>query len=338
MKRAAPRPNAWSVVASQFCLLASLFLPTGSAVAQNASVTFNPAVPAACQSFLVSTYIPLSEGCGWRTASQVMVAADAIDVHVQVSSDSVICSQVSTSRTVETTLPALPAGVYALRVWVAVQRPSGDKTDLVFSGSLTLEDEPKGAVCLLPTLQIPGDCNQDASIDLSDATCLLEVLFTGARPAFPCGDGSSEDSANLTLLDWQSDGSIDLSDAVSLLRFLFGGGPPHALGIPGRETTACVQISGCGQSVPCSVDPPELVWLARFECRQCEPCEPGSVGEIVDELERLGIRVFDSGRDQGEGIFVCLACSICPSGPRTLVLVSAADAGLLEGEGWSRRV
>ena len=92
------------------------------------------------------------------------------------------------------------------------------------------------------SLQLVGDCNQDGSVDISDAVCALGVLFLGDPEFFPCGDGTSGEPGNVALLDWQPDGSVDLSDPVGLLEFLFSGGDPHPLA---GETPGCVAIEGC---------------------------------------------------------------------------------------------
>ena len=86
---------------------------------------------------------------------------------------------------------------------------------------------------------IPGDCNADARIDISDAVCLLLFLFGAGQRGLPCGDGGLTAAANLLLLDHNDDGGVDLSDAISQLRALFAAGPPHPLGME------CQTISGC---------------------------------------------------------------------------------------------
>ena len=101
------------------------------------------------------------------------------------------------------------------------------------------------------SFQLPGDCNQDAALDLSDAVCALGVLFTGTPAFFPCGDGSPNHPANITLIDWQRDGAIDLSDAVGMLQFLFLGAVRHPLAVPGTETTECVAVPGCDTNLDC---------------------------------------------------------------------------------------
>ena len=91
---------------------------------------------------------------------------------------------------------------------------------------------------------LPGDCNDDGELGLSDGVCTLEILFSGTG-SFPCGDGTATDAANQALIDWQPDGVIDVSDVVGVLTYLFLGGPPHPLAVPGSETTGCVVIPGC---------------------------------------------------------------------------------------------
>ena len=49
--------------------------------------------------------------------------------------------------------------------------------------------------------QLPGDCNQDSRLDISDAVCLLGHLFLGSPPELPCGDGGVTDAANLELMN-----------------------------------------------------------------------------------------------------------------------------------------
>ena len=49
--------------------------------------------------------------------------------------------------------------------------------------------------------QLPGDCNQDASLDLSDAVCLLGHFFSNDPAILPCGDGTVMDPGNLGLLN-----------------------------------------------------------------------------------------------------------------------------------------
>ena len=81
--------------------------------------------------------------------------------------------------------------------------------------------------------QLPNDCNQDGSLDLGDAICLLVHLFLGG-PA-PCGSTAG----NMTLFDANVDNSADVSDALYLLQYLFLGGPPPVLG------TDCIFIPTC---------------------------------------------------------------------------------------------
>ncbi len=79
--------------------------------------------------------------------------------------------------------------------------------------------------------QIPGDYNQDAGVDISDAISVFGYLFLGREdPVCPAG------------LDFNGDSALDLSDGIGALNWLFQGGPAHALG------AGCVQIIDCQDS------------------------------------------------------------------------------------------
>jgi len=96
-------------------------------------------------------------------------------------------------------------------------------------------------VCPLPTggLQMPGDCNQDGSLDISDAICLFGYLFLGAPTELPCGDGANTDVANILLLDHNGDSDLDIADGIGVVVYLFQGGAPP---IAGME---CLPIERC---------------------------------------------------------------------------------------------
>ena len=93
-------------------------------------------------------------------------------------------------------------------------------------------------------LILPGDCNADGELDISDGLCLLIVLFLGTGRELPCGDGTILDTSNQALMSWGEVPDIDLSDAVALLNWQFLGGPPHVLG------TDCTPIVGCPEICP----------------------------------------------------------------------------------------
>ena len=122
---------------------------------------------------------------------------------------------------------------------------SGDLVYVSLAGSV-------GRISFVGENVVPGDCNADGVLDISDGTCALGVLFTGEPAVFPCGDGSSTDPANITLMDWQSvgagGGDLDISDAIGLLRFLFLGEIAHPLAVPGLEREECVLIPDCPTS------------------------------------------------------------------------------------------
>ncbi|MFP6738105.1 MAG: hypothetical protein VCD34_05115, partial [Planctomycetota bacterium] len=94
------------------------------------------------------------------------------------------------------------------------------------------EVEPRGR-------QLPGDANQDARVDLSDAVALLLHLF-GRRPELPpCGDGRLDDPGNISILDSNGDETVNVSDAVWLLGYMYQGGAPPSRG------TECLRLAGC---------------------------------------------------------------------------------------------
>lgn len=107
----------------------------------------------------------------------------------------------------------------------------------------------------LPGGQIPGDCNGNGNLDISDGVCLLGFLFLGSPATLPCSDGTLEGDGNIPLLDWNGNGGVDLSDAIALLSFLFLGAPPHIHG------EGCRLIEACPQVCP-AVEPPGpiLIW------------------------------------------------------------------------------
>ncbi|HNR99431.1 MAG TPA: CotH kinase family protein [Planctomycetota bacterium] len=92
--------------------------------------------------------------------------------------------------------------------------------------------------------QMPGDANQDARLDISDAVGLLRLLFAGGSLVPPCDGPSLNQGGTLVLLDMNGDGKVDLADPVYLLAYLFAHGPAHVLG------TTRVKIEGC----------PDIVW------------------------------------------------------------------------------
>ncbi|MBI4606731.1 MAG: VCBS repeat-containing protein [Planctomycetes bacterium] len=99
--------------------------------------------------------------------------------------------------------------------------------------------------------QVTGDCNQDGDLDVSDALCLLGVLFDGKPELFPCGAGTPSDLGNVALLDWQSDRVIDISDAIALLHFLFLADPAPFVVPGGDGAGSCRAILGCPDVAAC---------------------------------------------------------------------------------------
>ncbi|MBI4582495.1 MAG: CotH kinase family protein [Planctomycetes bacterium] len=88
-------------------------------------------------------------------------------------------------------------------------------------------------------LQLSGDINQDAELDISDSIGILGHLFLSSPAVLPCEGGTALDSGNSALLDLNGDGVVDLTDAIHLLSYLFLGELPPVLG------KTCVPIAGC---------------------------------------------------------------------------------------------
>ena len=88
----------------------------------------------------------------------------------------------------------------------------------------------------LPPFFLRGDCNDDGTVDVSDASCALNWLFT-----------SKATPGCIAALNTNGDGDVDLSDSVWLLNFLFVGGPPPAEPFPdcGPGSLAADEALGC---------------------------------------------------------------------------------------------
>ncbi len=110
------------------------------------------------------------------------------------------------------------------------EMPSGER-EFYFNNLLIESSAPQA-------IQKPGDCNQDGSLNISDAICYLGHLFQGGPAQFPC-EGGDTGAGNIALLDANGDDKLDLSDAIWLLSYLFQGGGPLALG------SNCQSIVGC---------------------------------------------------------------------------------------------
>ena len=63
-----------------------------------------------------------------------------------------------------------------------------------------------------PPTYIPGDCNNDGGVDVSDIVFLLNYLFNGTSPPDP-----------LCIGDVNDDGKVNVTDVVYLINYLFAG-------------------------------------------------------------------------------------------------------------------
>lgn len=172
--------------------------------------------------------------------------------------------------------------------------------------------------------QVPGDCNQDSRIDISDAVCVFRTLFSPPPLRFPCGDGTAAHPANLALSDWDGNGQLSIGDGIAVLHFLFQAGPSHPLTVPGEEKSACVQIDGCPTSpgVNCKAAPSSSRIVFYVTGKPGE--SPWYTGpEMVEPLRK-------SVESRGFAVDVkdnALAPAITPS-----ILASASQLWILEGD------
>jgi hypothetical protein len=126
-------------------------------------------------------------------------------------------------------------------------RSDGDEVLVDFTNPLD------GADDFGNTRLLPGDGNQDGTIDLSDGISFLNWFFLGI--ALPLASADSElcliDPVNATavglqVMDWNGDVTLDLSDATGLLTWFFTGTAEHVLGqecivvLSGACNSSCV--------------------------------------------------------------------------------------------------
>lgn len=111
----------------------------------------------------------------------------------------------------------------------------------VYNAIVAAHDMGPGKTCTGTSggWQLPGDINQDARVNISDAVSLLLGIFQQSPNFLPC-EGESVDSAgNLSVFDLNRDTLANLSDAAYLVNYLFNRGLPPVAG------TECIQVSGC---------------------------------------------------------------------------------------------
>ncbi len=87
-----------------------------------------------------------------------------------------------------------------------------------------------------------GDCNDDDTVDISDAVCILNWLFLGGDTP-GCIAATNVDGA----------GEVDITDPIYLLTHLFLGGaapvepfPECGTGSPADEEIGCETPPACG--------------------------------------------------------------------------------------------
>jgi hypothetical protein len=98
-----------------------------------------------------------------------------------------------------------------------------------------------------PTFQ-RGQVNDDGALNLTDAICLLDYLFTAGPADSPCKVGVPK---CLDAADANDDGRVNISDPIAVLQHLFQGGPPppKPFGACGPDETSdslsCSSFAAC---------------------------------------------------------------------------------------------
>ena len=102
--------------------------------------------------------------------------------------------------------------------------------------------ERNGSDCTTGGLVLPGDCQPDGRLNITDAVCLLSLLFLGGQLGVDCEEGANANEGARAVVNLNGDSRVNLSDGIWLLNFLFLTGPPPTLG------TECRPIPGCQES------------------------------------------------------------------------------------------
>jgi len=89
-----------------------------------------------------------------------------------------------------------------------------------------------------------GDCTGDGAQNISDAVCILDLLFSGGESG--CHEAADSDDG----------GGIDLTDAIFLLNHLFLGGPSLPAPFPQCGHDATEDALTCLEHAPCFTPPP----------------------------------------------------------------------------------
>ncbi|HSG99487.1 MAG TPA: hypothetical protein VLB27_05530, partial [candidate division Zixibacteria bacterium] len=93
--------------------------------------------------------------------------------------------------------------------------------DIFNPGQEDTDDDGIGNVCDV-CCNIPGDADDGGSLNIGDATYLIQFIFSGG-PAPPCQDAADADGGN----------SLNIGDVTYILQFIFAGGPAPVCGTTG---------------------------------------------------------------------------------------------------------
>lgn len=164
------------------------------------------------------------------TDGEISASADEriLDVEHEVEVDALGAVWLTTS---ELFLPAdLGAGDYAVGLILEVD-------DARLENNRTLVDDVAPLTVLpprAPSSWVTFDCDADGEMSISDAVCLLNVLFQSPEE-LPCSDA----------MDFNGDEALDVTDVVGALGHLFLRQAPAQRGVGCQVYSACSASQGC---------------------------------------------------------------------------------------------
>ena len=119
--------------------------------------------------------------------------------------------------------------------WLLVTHYDSNTNSDIYLVKSTLAEPP-------PARFRRGDCNDDGTVDISDAVCILEWLFLG-----------SDTPGCIAVTNVDGNGQVDITDPIYLLTHLFLGGPAPVEpfpecgpGSPADEEIGCETPPACG--------------------------------------------------------------------------------------------
>jgi hypothetical protein len=121
----------------------------------------------------------------------------------------------------------------------------GDTSDSRIPAHLAAASSPGGEITFKR-----GDANADGGVNIADAVCVLNYLFTGTAGA--CRDAAS---ACLDAVDTNNDGNTNVADAVAILQHIFLATGPLPEPFQECGTDPPGDEIGCTAFPPCAAGP-----------------------------------------------------------------------------------